>query len=223
NRRTNMSEPICDVIQVGYGPVSKAMAIFLSRCGHKVAVFERFPEVYPLPRAVCIDHEISRAMRANGLGPQLDAVTSPAPLYRWYNAEWKELLFIDWTKESISGGPEVNFIHQPSFERSLDVVVRNSPNVALHMGWEAIDLMQSEDGVELTVRNIETREVKRVRSRYLIGIDGANSLIRSKIGSGRKDLGFQADWLVIDMLLKEGVTVEQLGIPECGQYCNPVR
>ena len=188
-----MSEPIYDVIQVGYGPVSKAMAIFLSRRGHKVGVFERFREVFPLPRAVCIDHEIARAMRANGLGPQLDAVTSPAPLYRWYNAEWKELLFIDWTKESISGGPEVNFIHPPSFERSLDVVVRNSPNVALHMGWEAIDLMQSEDGVELTVRNIETREVKRVRSRYLIGIDGANSLVRSKSGSGRKDLGFQAD------------------------------
>ena len=119
-------------------------------------------------------------MRANGLGPQLDAVTSPAPLYRWYNAEWKELLCIDWTKESISGGPEVNFIHQPSFERSLDVVVRNSPNVSLHMGWDAIDLMQSEDYVELTVRDMETREVKRVRSRYLIGIDGANSLFRSR-------------------------------------------
>ena len=78
-----MSEPVYDVIQVGYGPVSKAMAIFLSRLGHKVGVFERFPEVYPLPRAVCIDHEIARVMHANGLGPQLDAVTSPAPLYRW--------------------------------------------------------------------------------------------------------------------------------------------
>ena len=218
-----MSEPIYDVIQVGYGPVSKAMAIFLSRRGHNVGVFERFPEVYPLPRAVCIDHEIARVMRANGLGPQLDAVTSPAPLYRWFNAEWKELLCIDWRKESISGGPEVNFIHQPSFERSLDVVVRNSSNVSLHMGWEAIDLMQSEDYVELTIRDTNTREVKRVRSRYLIGIDGANSLVRNKIGSGRRDLGFEADWLVIDMLLKDGVTVEQLGIPECGQYCNPVR
>ena len=111
-------------------PSARPWPSFLSRRGHKVGVFERFPEVYPLPRAVCIDHEIARVMRANGLGPQLEAVTSPAPLYRWYNAEWKELLCIDWTKESISGGPEVNFIHQPSFERSLDVVVRNSPNIS---------------------------------------------------------------------------------------------
>ena len=73
-----MSEPFYDVIQVGYGPVSKAMAIFLSRRGHKVGVFERFPEVYPLPRAVCIDHEIARAMRANGLGPQAGLVFDSA-------------------------------------------------------------------------------------------------------------------------------------------------
>ena len=81
----------------------------------------------------------------------------------------------------------------------------------LHMGREAIDLMQSEDYVELTIRDMDTREVRRVRSRYLIGIDGANSLVRAKIGSGRKDLGFEADWLVIDMLLKDDVTVKQLG------------
>ena len=138
-----MSEPLYDVIQVGYGPVSKAMAIFLCRRGYKVGIFERFPEVYPLPRAVCIDHEVARALHANGLGPQLDAVTSPAPLYRWYNAEWKELLCIDWTQESISGGPEVNFIHQPSFEKALDDVARASPQVSLHTGWEAVDVSQS--------------------------------------------------------------------------------
>jgi 2-polyprenyl-6-methoxyphenol hydroxylase-like FAD-dependent oxidoreductase len=218
-----MSDALYDVILVGYGPVSKALAIMLSRRGHKVGVFERFHKVYPLPRAVCIDHEIARALRANGLGAELDAVTSPAPLYRWYNADWNELLCIDWTQESISGGPGVNFIHQPSFERSLDDVVHKSSNVTLNMGWEAVDLTQNHENVELTVRNTETREEKLVRSRYLVGVDGANSLVRAKIGSGHADLGFEADWLVIDMLLKDGVTVEQLGIPECGQYCNPVR
>ncbi len=218
-----MSEPFYDVVQVGYGPVSKTMAIFLARRGYKVAIFERFPEVYPLPRAVCIDHEVARALKANGLGPQLDAVTSPAPLYRWFNAEWKELLCIDWTQELISGGPGVNFIHQPSFERALDLAVRASPTVSLQTGWEAIDLSQSADWAEVTVRNVTTQEVKTVRSRYLIGIDGANSFVRGRIGSGREDLGFEADWLVIDMLLKDGVTVEAVGIPECGQYCNPVR
>ena len=105
-----MTDEIYDVVQVGYGPVSKSMAIMLSRLGYRVGVFERFPEIYPLPRAVCIDHEIYRALYANGFGPQLEENTSPAPLYRWFNADWKELLCIDWTTESISGGQETNFI-----------------------------------------------------------------------------------------------------------------
>ena len=57
-----------DVIQIGYGPVSKASALFLQRLGWKVGVFERFEEVYPLPRAVCIDHELYRVLHAAGLG-----------------------------------------------------------------------------------------------------------------------------------------------------------
>lgn len=218
-----MSEATYDVVQVGYGPVSKMMAIMLSRLGYRVGIFERFPEIYPLPRAVCIDHEIYRVMHANGLGRQLDDFTSPAPKYRWFNADWKELLCIDWAAESISGGQEVNFVHQPSVEKSLDQVVRSTPNIELHSGWEGIEVTQSADGVELTVRDVASKATRTVRSRYLVGVDGANSFVRSSIGSEREDLGFEADWLVIDLVLKPGVTVESLGIPACGQYCNPVR
>ena len=218
-----MADTVHDVIQVGYGPVSKMMAIMLARKGHKVAVFERFAEIYPLPRAVCIDHEIYRVMHANGLGPQLDQFTSPSPLYRWFNADWKELLCVDWTAESISGGQEVNFVHQPTVEKSLDKVVRGTGAITLETGWEAIDLEQTPDLVEVTLRNSTTKETRKVRSRYVVGCDGANSFIRGKIGGGQEDLGFEADWLVIDLVLKDGVTVEGLGIPACGQYCNPLR
>ena len=218
-----MSESMYDVVQVGYGPVSKSLAIMLSRLGYRIAVFERFPEIYPLPRAVCIDHEIYRVLHANGLGRQLDEFTSPAPLYRWFNADWKELLCIDWTQESISGGQGTNFVHQPSVERSLHEVVCETPNVSLNLGWEAVGLKQTADHAELTVRNVETGVTRIVKSRYLVGMDGANSFVRGAIGSGREDLGFEADWLVIDLTLKPGVTVESLGIPLCGQYCNPVR
>ena len=218
-----MSERIFDVVHVGYGPVSKTLAIMLARLGHDVAIFERFGDVYPLPRAVCIDHEIYRVLHANGLGPQLKQFTSPAPKYRWFSPKWEELLCIDWTAESVSGGSEVNFVHQPSVERSLDQVVRTTNAITLEMGWEAIDARQENDFVELTVRNTATQATKTVRARYLVGLDGANSFVRGKIGGSQHDLGFEADWLVIDLLLKPGVTVESLGIPECGQYCNPVR
>ena len=118
-----------DVIQIGYGPVSKASALFLSRKGWRIGVFERFAEVYPMPRAVCIDHEIFRVLHAAGLGDIADSVTEDAPVYRWFNAQWKQLLAIDWAAGSVSGGSEVNFVHQPTFEWAMDSKIKGDKNI----------------------------------------------------------------------------------------------
>ncbi|MBL0371903.1 bifunctional 3-(3-hydroxy-phenyl)propionate/3-hydroxycinnamic acid hydroxylase [Rhizobium sp. KVB221] len=212
-----------DVIQIGYGPVSKASALFLSRMGWKVGVFERWQEVYSLPRAVCIDHEIFRVLHAAGLGHIADSVTNDAPVYRWFNAEWKQLLAIDWAAGSISGGSEVNFVHQPSFEWAMDAEIKSRPGVDLNFNCEAVAISQTADRVTVTVRDTKSGATRKVTARYLLGIDGANSLVREQLGIGRTDLGFEADWLVIDFTLKDGLTARDLGIPECGQYCNPER
>jgi FAD binding domain len=44
--------------------------------------------------------------------------------------------------------------------------------------------------------------------------------VRQAIGSTQEDRGFEADWLVIDVLPHEGVTLD---IPPAAQYCNPTR
>lgn len=81
-----------DVLQIGYGPVSEGLALMLARKGHRVAVCERWETRYPMPRAVCIDHELYRVLSANGMGAVLPTVSQRGPLYQWFNAEWKELL-----------------------------------------------------------------------------------------------------------------------------------
>ncbi|WP_394791146.1 bifunctional 3-(3-hydroxy-phenyl)propionate/3-hydroxycinnamic acid hydroxylase [Rhodoferax sp.] len=212
--------PLYDVVQIGYGPVSEIMALALARQGRNVAVFERWRERFALPRAVCIDHELYRVLSALGMGEDLPAVSHAGPMYRWFNADWKELLAIDWESESISGGPEVNFIHQPTLEKMFEDVVAACPNVEVNLGWEAVAATQTADYVELTVRDFVTDERRTVRAKYLIGADGANSLVRQAIGSTQEDRGFEADWLVIDVLPHEGVVLD---IPPAAQYCNPLR
>lgn len=212
-----------DVIHIGYGPVSKTLAVMLDRLDWKVGIFEKFAEVYPLPRAVCIDHEIFRMLKASGMGDIADKVTSPAPVYRWFNADWKELLSIDWTAGSISGGPEVNFVHQPSFERELDKDINSRKNISLNYNSEAVAVKQNDDYVTVTIKNVETGEENDYTARYLVGMDGANSFVRESLGITRTDKGFEADWLVVDFILNDGLSAKDLGLIECGQHCNPKR
>lgn len=219
----NVTSTDFDIIQIGYGPVSKVSALLLERMGWKVGIFERWGEVYPLPRAVCIDHEVFRLLHAAGLGPIVDKVTSAAPPYRWYNADWKQLLEIDWPRGSVSGGSEVNFVHQPTLETELDAEVKRRNNIKVFFEHDFISAKQTADQVIVEVRDLVGEETHQFSCKYLIGIDGANSTVREQLGITRTDLGFEADWLVVDYILNQGLTAKDLGLVACGQYCNPER
>ena len=215
-----MSETLYDVVQIGYGPVSEVLATALGRQGRTVAVFERWKQRYPLPRAVCIDHEMYRMLSAIGMAEELPRVSHPAPPYRWMSADWRELLMIDWSADSISGGPSVHFVHQPTLEEMLDAAARACSTVEINLGWEAIAVSQDQDRAVLVARHVETGETRTVHARAIIGADGANSIVRTAIGSGQEDRGFQADWLIVDILPDADVVLD---IPDAAQWCNPER
>jgi 2-polyprenyl-6-methoxyphenol hydroxylase-like FAD-dependent oxidoreductase len=218
-----MSAQPADVVIVGYGPVGQALALMLGRQGRSVAVCERWANRYPLPRAVCIDHELYRVLCANGLSEVLPRVSHAGPLYRWFNADWQELLCIDWSATSISGGPEVNFVHQPTLEEALDAAVRGLDSVDTLFGWEALSIEQDDDLAHVRIRDCGTGEERSLSAQFVVGCDGANSLVRQAIGGAQEDRGFEADWLVIDVRLNGERTLDQLGIPAAAQYCNPAR
>ena len=84
-----------DVAIVGYGPVGQALAALLGRAGHRVAVFERFTDIYRLPRAVHLDHEIMRLLQSLGLADTLAEEMIPVHDYHCYGADGKLLLRFD--------------------------------------------------------------------------------------------------------------------------------
>lgn len=127
-----------DIVQIGYGPVSQVLALMLAQQGHRVAVVERWSKPYALPRAVSIDHEAARIIHALGLGEGLARVSQPAPRYQLFNADWEELLSINWSAGSVSGGPEVNFVHQPSLKAEFRAKVAGCMNVELNLGSAAV-------------------------------------------------------------------------------------
>jgi 2-polyprenyl-6-methoxyphenol hydroxylase-like FAD-dependent oxidoreductase len=219
---------IRDVVIIGYGPVGQSLSILLGERGYNVAVFERWPSLYPLPRAVFHDHEIRRVFQAMGIGKEVEAISQPSATYQWFNADWKTLVEIDWSAESISDGPVGYLFNQPALEALLDSKAKSLPNVSVNQGWEAVELRQLSDYCEVTLEQghlengtrVTTGERRTVRARYVVGADGANSFVRKSLGVAFEDLGFQEDWLVIDLKPNEGV---KLDVPDIGQWCNPAR
>ncbi|MFJ4376201.1 bifunctional 3-(3-hydroxy-phenyl)propionate/3-hydroxycinnamic acid hydroxylase [Pseudomonas japonica] len=216
---------IHDVAIVGYGPVGQTLAILLGNLGYSVAVYERWQSLYPLPRAVFHDHEIRRVFRMMGLEEELQQISQPSACYQWFNADWKVLVEIDWSAESISDGPFGYLFNQPSLEAILDRKAKAIDNVEIHQGWEVLALHQDEQGCELRMQRsqrAEQAEVEQrtVRARYVIGADGANSVVRRESGIEWQDLGFQEDWLVVDLQPNPDVVLD---VPDIGQWCNPAR
>ncbi|RZT39209.1 bifunctional 3-(3-hydroxy-phenyl)propionate/3-hydroxycinnamic acid hydroxylase MhpA [Cupriavidus agavae] len=217
-----------DVAIVGYGPVGQTLSILLGARGYRVAAFDRWPSLYPLPRAVFHDHEIRRVFHAMGIGDDVAAISQPSARYQWFNAAWDTLVEIDWSAESISDGPVGYLFNQPLLEALLDGKARAQRSVEINQGWEVTALVQHDNHCELQLRHGVMRDgqwtpdgqTRTVRARYVIGADGANSFVRKAVGISQEDLGFQEDWLVVDIQPNPGVTLD---VPDIGQWCNPAR
>ena len=204
---------------VGYGPVGQMLAILLGQRGWRVGVLERWPDAYPLPRAVHFDHEVARVFQAAGVSDELAEKIEPAPIYEWRNAAGDILLrFGRDTHTSHSGGPESSMFSQPDLEQILDRRVRALPGVTVHRGLEVDRLEATAEGVALEAVDADGART-RVHARYALGCDGANSFVRGQIGVPVCDLGFAFDWLIVDVIPHEQRRWEPLN----WQLCDPVR
>ncbi|MFC4943194.1 bifunctional 3-(3-hydroxy-phenyl)propionate/3-hydroxycinnamic acid hydroxylase [Pseudonocardia sp. GCM10023141] len=213
-----------DVIIVGGGPTGLVTAALLGRNKHRVAVVERHPQPYGLPRAGHVDHEVMRVLQGIDSHQALidDGVTNP--VYRWLNGRGEMLL--SFTRgDSISGFLSDYMMYQPVLEDALHAALaRCANNVTLLMGWEAASVSdqgvsdQGDDGVTLTIRRHDSDETGSLHARYLLGADGARSTIRESLGLAQTDLGFSEDWLDIDVKL-----LRPLRFDPDGQFCDPAR
>lgn len=223
-----MNESVmADVAIVGYGPTGQVLALLLGRLGHRVTVIDRWPALYPLPRAVHFDHEVARILQAAGVIDDVNAIAETIDTYQWRNAERQMLLELDWRGIGPSGWPISNMFAQPDLERTIDRHVKRQPTVTVHQGWSAVALKQDAEGVEVEMERGDVRDGQwtatgergRVRARWVVGADGANSFVRHALGIAMHDLGFAFDWLVVDVKPR----TQREWVPKTWQLCDPKR
>lgn len=208
----------CDVVIAGAGPTGLTLAILLARRGLKVIVAEREAEPYPLPRAAHIDHEGMRILQEAGAADAVFATSRRVARYDFLNGRRKLLLRFDGSDRIGPGGwPGANMIHQPSVEAALRSSLTRYPGALLRHGWTVNDFVDDGQGVATQVLMPEGPAI--VRSRFLVGADGARSPVRAAAGIAFDDLAFEEPWLVVDVLVDDETRLPSVNL----QICDPAR
>lgn len=196
-----MSQSHSSVVIVGAGPTGITAATLLAQYGVATTVLDRWPDVYPQPRAVHLDDEVFRILARLGIAESFAAVSRPALGLRLIDPRMRVLSeFHRDPHQRRNGYPSANMFDQPVLERLLRDNLVHHPEVTLRGNVEVTDIADAGDGttrVTFTDRGEGTEQI--IYTDYLLGCDGANSLVRSRIGSQMQDLRFEQRWLVIDV------------------------
>jgi 2-polyprenyl-6-methoxyphenol hydroxylase-like FAD-dependent oxidoreductase len=199
-----------DILIVGAGPVGQILALLLSQRGLRVSVVERWAQPYPLPRAVAMSHDVQRVLRQLGFADELAGMIEPwgqdGHRFILQDASGRTLTESRVTLDSESGLANMSGFSQPELEQLLERRVQADPLIAQHRGFSLESLSDNGSGVTTTIRahtglaSIPDGAVRTLRAAYAVGCDGANSTVRSVLGLEMTDLGFNRDWLVVDVV-----------------------
>jgi 3-(3-hydroxy-phenyl)propionate hydroxylase len=214
------TDPI-PVVVVGAGPVGITAATLLGQYGVHCLVLDRWGEVYPQPRAVHLDDEIYRVLHRIGVAEPFSAVTRPAAGLRLVDRHHRVLGEFDRAGEvGRHGHPRANMFDQPELEHLLRANLKDQTTVTLRGNVEVTDVAQEGAGrVRVDFTDRVTGMHESVLAGYVLGCDGANSIVRSAIDASMEDLGFEQRWLVVDV-----VTDVDLGQWDgVHQVCDPER
>ena len=198
--------PKYDVAIVGYGPVGALLANLLGQAGLSVAVYERDTAIHPLPRAVHFDGEIMRIFQSAGLAEHIALAARPSSQgMHFVNAAGQTLIVrrgID--GPGPQGWPNNWYFHQPMLEQILREGVGRFPHVEVHLGREIADVAELD-------------------AHYIVGCDGARSLVRRAVGGRTCDLGLHQPWLVVDLLCDPSSRRVKALPDHTVQLCDPER
>ncbi|WP_050578436.1 bifunctional 3-(3-hydroxy-phenyl)propionate/3-hydroxycinnamic acid hydroxylase [Rhizobium leguminosarum] len=209
-----------DVVIVGLGPVGITLCNLLGRLGVSVLGIDARDDIFALPRAIGMDHEVMRVFQGIGVAGDLSSVVGE---YRdsEYRAADGTLLrkFISPQSPHPLGWPAYLTFVQPALERVLREKAVTLSTVALLTGVELAALDNAAEPT-LSLRQLPTGDTVSLTTRFVVGCDGGTSFVRGTLGIGFEDLIFDQPWVVVDVIIGD----EPLNLPETNvQFCHPAR
>lgn len=209
-----------DVAVIGMGPVGTTLASLLGGFGLRVLAIDAAPDIYDMPRAIGMDQEVMRLFQQIGVADELAPFVSPYRPSEYRSAEGEVIRrFTSQTPPYPLGWePYLTFL-QPDLERVLRRHAGADPQIDMRIGWALTDIETDGQIATLTLHDIANDQSHSTAARFVVGCDGASSFVRKHLAIALEDLIFDEPWLVVDMIVNEGVALPDVNI----QFCDPAR
>lgn len=191
-----------DVVVVGGGPVGVTALAFLGNAGMSAIGFEQSGEVWPTARAVHFDGETFRTMQSLQIAEDMGKVTIPMETFHIENEAREVLLKLPTGRFGNQAWHDSNTFHQPDVESLLRQRLSHMTGVELRTGMTVTQVSNTADGVEVVAKDSNGNE-QAVRARWAIAADGGRSDVRHMLNIETEKFGEDADWLVVDGILKD--------------------
>jgi 3-(3-hydroxy-phenyl)propionate hydroxylase len=206
-----------DVLIVGLGPVGAVLAGLLRQAGLSVIAVDRETAPYAKPRAATFDDEVMRIFQSLGIAAELERICRVPARLEFVSARGEVLMdFPVQDASTISGWRKNYLLHQPNVEKSLRRRLAEL-GVDIRLGVRFESAVQDASGVTTQLRGPAGETV--LRAKFLIGCDGASSLVRAAIGASLHNYDFEEPWLVVDVLCE----TPDLLPDRVMQICDPRR
>ena len=181
------------------------LANLLGRYGLRIVVLERETAAYSLSRAAHLDDEALRILQAAGVLNEALARHRVIDGLDVVSGSGDVLLRARKTRaeEQPYGHPAANLIHQPTVEKALRESIRQYPNVEIRLGCtvEGID----DEGPSVRLRGNGPDGPFEITASWLVGCDGAWSIVRKAMGSPLRGGRLEQPWLVVDVVRKKEI------------------
>jgi 3-(3-hydroxy-phenyl)propionate hydroxylase len=166
-----------EVVIAGAGPVGTVAALILARAGIKVLLLESGASCASDLRASTFHPPTLDIMKRLGLSEALHAQGLKAPVYRYHNRQTGAVIGFDLTEiADVTEHPYRLQCEQWKLTTLATEKLLEQPAAELRFSRRVVGFAQDESGV--TVHIEAPTAIETVRSAYLLGCDGSNSIIR---------------------------------------------
>ena len=226
-----------DVLIVGAGPVGMTLAMCLAERHVNCVVLEM--KAADAPREVKCNHISARSMEVfRRLGVAQDLRASGLPDDYPHDVSYRtSTVGREITRIPIPGrltrltdrsGPDgwwptpepPHRLNQRYIEPILAQHMERHESIRCLYQHQVMEIDQDDQGARVQCQRLTDDAWLDVRARYVVGCDGARSLMRKVLGTTMLDLGLHQPWLVFDVRLKTEVP----SLPDhTVQHCDPAR